>query len=200
MFTGIVLEKGEIVDKKEISGGLRFFVKTSLIADDSTIGDSIAVDGCCLTVISIDGKVLGFDLSPETLSRTVALDYSIGSKVNLEPSLRPNDKMGGHFVTGHIDTVARVVWLKNQGDFSTLSIELLSDTKGMVAEKGSLAVNGVSLTVASWLRSNNGGIAEFALIPATLERTNLGLLKSGDKVNIEYDLIARYLAELIRKE
>lgn len=200
MFTGIVLEAGEIEKRKEISGGVRFFVKAPIISKEAGIGDSIAVDGCCLTVISNEDGILGFDLSPETLSRTIANQYSAGSKINLEPSLRLGDKMGGHFVTGHIDTVAEVIDLKYEGDFSLLSIKLNSDAKGMVAEKGSLAVNGVSLTVALWRRSEDGGTAEFALIPATLERTNLGSLRKGGKVNIEYDLIARYLSELIRKD
>jgi len=200
MFTGIVAETGTILEKKKISGGIRFKLRAPKIAPQFFLGDSVAIDGCCLTVVSVDREDLEFDLSPETLSRTIAEGYKEGAKVNLESSLCVGDKMGGHFVTGHVDTVARVLGMKYEGDFSTLSLELKSDAKGLVAEKGSIAVNGVSLTVASWNRNSGGGVVDIALIPATLERTNLGLLGNDSIVNIEYDLIARYLAELNRKD
>ncbi len=200
MFTGIVLETGRVAERGAIPGGVRFVIEAPLIAPECVHGASVAVDGCCLTVISRDGNRLGFDLSPETLARTVADSYRPGTAVNLESSLRVNGTMGGHFVTGHVDTVGTVRALRREGDFAVLAVDLAVEAKGLVAEKGSISFNGVSLTVASWERSPAGGLVEIALIPETLTRTNLGLLAPGSRVNVEYDLIARYLREMMIKD
>jgi riboflavin synthase len=195
MFTGIVIETGRVERIDEIPGGVRLFLDAPGVAAEAVDGASIAIDGCCLTVVAIEGTRLGFDLSPETLRRTVAGDYRPGARVNLEPSLRMSDRMGGHFVTGHVDTVAEVMGLKNEGDFATLTVRLREDAHGLVAEKGSISINGVSLTVAAWRRDDRGGAFDVALIPATLRITNIGEFVPGRRVNIEYDLIARYLRE-----
>jgi riboflavin synthase len=195
MFTGIVIETGRVERIDEIPGGVRLFLDAPGVAAEAVDGASIAIDGCCLTVVAIEGTRLGFDLSPETLRRTVAGDYRSATRVNLEPSLRMSDRMGGHFVTGHVDTVAEVMGLKNEGDFATLTVRLREDAHGLVAEKGSISINGVSLTVAAWRRDRQGGEFDVALIPATLRITNIGEFVPGRRVNIEYDLIARYLRE-----
>lgn len=158
-------------------------------------GDSVAVDGCCLTVVSIDHAdpqgPLVFDLSEETLRRTIIGAYQTGTRVNIEESLQLGDRLGGHLVTGHIDETAEVI-----AAGPDLKIRLSPGAVGLVAEKGSIAINGVSLTVSAWDRDSR--IAEAALIPETLARTNLGRLSAGARVNVEYDLIARYVNERIR--
>lgn len=168
-------------------------------------GDSIALDGCCLTVAEIApgpaGPRISFDLSAETLGRTRFADLAPGAKINLEPSMRIGDSLGGHWVTGHIDCLARVAGLDRAGDFADLSFDLPREgpgahRPGLVAEKGSISVNGVSLTVAAW--DPDGLRARAALIPETLARTNLGDVASGDLIQVEYDLLARYVREAIR--
>jgi riboflavin synthase len=196
MFTGIIEETGRVESLTPIAGGLRLTLTAPLAAADAGLGDSIAVDGCCLTVSNVAAPRLEFELSGETLRRTVAAGYRAGSRVNLERSLRVGDRMGGHFVTGHVDTVATVKALRPEGGFATLEIELDETAFGLVAEKGSIGVNGVSLTVAAWTRTAAGGLCTVALIPATLDRTNLGEFVPGTRVNIEYDLVARYLKEM----
>lgn len=189
MFTGIISEVGTIVG-----------IDPSRIRVAATVGaspgDSIAIDGCCLTVTGAATEGLSFDLSPETFARTIAGRYRIGSQVNIESSLRVGDKMGGHFVTGHVDCVGTVTGLGRGGEFAVLSIG--GSDQGLIAEKGSVTVNGVSLTVSRWRREEK--IFEVALIPTTLALTNLNGLSEGAQVNIEYDLIARYLREMIQHD
>jgi riboflavin synthase len=196
VFTGIIEETGRVESLAPMEGGLRLMITAPLVSADAGLGNSIAIDGCCLTVTGISSPRLEFELSGETLRRTVAERYRPGSRVNLERSLRVGERMGGHFVTGHVDTVATVNGLRPEGGFATLEIELDASALGLVAEKGSIGVNGVSLTVADWKRSPVGGVCAIALIPATLDRTNLGELAAGSRVNIEYDLVARYLKEM----
>lgn len=198
MFTGIIREVGRVASCEEMPGGRRLAVDAPLLAVGARHGDSIAVDGCCLTVTGVSGVRLEFELSTETLARTVAGAYVPGARVNLEGSLRVGDTLGGHFVTGHVDRVARVRSLAREGEFATLSVELDEGARGLVAEKGSVGVNGVSLTVSAWAPPSSGssGVFEAALIPATLSLTNLSDLGPGASVNIEYDLIARYLREM----
>lgn len=195
MFTGIIEETGLIVSLEPMEGGFRLALEAPRASIGVSLGDSIAIDGCCLTVVRAEGVRLEFELSGETMRRTVAGEYKRGARVNIERSLRVGDRMGGHFVTGHVDTVGRVLALRPEGGFATLEIELDDSSFGLVAEKGSIGVNGVSLTVASWSRTPPAGLCAIALIPATLTGTNLGGLDAGSRVNIEYDLVARYLKE-----
>jgi len=197
MYTGIIRELGTIEKVEKIAGGVRLHVAAPQAAAHARGGDSISVDGCCLTTVTNDGKTITFDLSPETLARTVAGSYRAGSRVNIESSMTIGSEVGGHFVTGHVDTGGRVVELRREGDFAVLSVDLDAVAPGLVAEKGSVSVNGVSLTVASWTRRDRGGRFTIALIPETLARTNLDDLAPGAAVNIEYDLIARYVAEAL---
>lgn len=196
VYTGIIRETGRLLGRRDIAGGIELTVEAPLTARDAGLGDSLAVDGCCLTVTNVDGARIAFELSPETLARTVAGDYAPGVRVNLEESLAIGDKLGGHFVTGHVDTVGTVLALDHAGDFATLSVQLDATCAGLVAQKGSVAVNGVSLTVATWRRPE--WIFDVALIPTTLTGTNIGDLAPGQRVNIEYDLVARYLLEMRR--
>jgi len=185
MFTGIISEVGTITAIADS----RISVNAAI---DAVPGDSIAIDGCCLTATN----GLSFDLSPETFDRTIAGKYRVGSRVNIESSLRVGDKMGGHFVTGHIDCFGTVIKFDRGGEFAVISIKV--DSQGLIAEKGSVSVNGVSLTVSRWKRDER--VFEVALIPTTLAITNLNELSEGAQVNIEYDLIARYLREMIQHE
>ncbi|MEK8023915.1 MAG: riboflavin synthase [Candidatus Hydrogenedentota bacterium] len=195
MFTGIIREVGRVVGCETMPGGIRLNLAAPDSSSTARLGDSIAIDGCCLTVTEVSAPRLAFELSGETLNRTIAGAYREGSHVNLEGSLRVGDTMGGHFVTGHVDRVASVRALKHEGEFAVLSVKLDAEhARGFVAEKGSIGVNGVSLTVSSWNAS--AGVFEVALIPATLSATNLSDLSEGSCVNIEYDLIARYLKEM----
>lgn len=200
MFTGIISERGILREVAEISGGERISIVNDCLASTAKPGDSIAVDGCCLTVVkhtaARDG-LLTFELSPETLGRTIAGVYRPGAPVNLEPSLKMGDAVGGHLVTGHVDTVGKVAGIRHSGGFVDLDVEVEGVSRGLIAEKGSVSVNGVSLTVAAWAPLAGGGRFRAALIPETLARTNLGNLKENDGVNVEYDLIARYVVETL---
>ncbi|MBL4888503.1 MAG: riboflavin synthase [Candidatus Lindowbacteria bacterium] len=198
MFTGIIREKGRVVRLGEIEGGITLEIEAPLTAQDAGLGDSISNDGCCLTVTEQNGDNLVFELSRETLDRTIALHYKEGSAINLEASLALKDKLGGHLVTGHVDAVAEVVGIKADGEFSIMTVRLEDVPPGLVAEKGSISVNGVSLTVAAWRSADGGGEFDVALIPETLTRTNMGEFEPGVRVNIEYDLIARYVTEAMR--
>jgi riboflavin synthase len=192
MFTGIVQTVGRISDTKRFGDGLRIVVEAMEI-DGVKTGDSIAVAGCCLTVVAVEGDRLSFDVSAETLSCTTGLDRP--GKVNLEPALRLSDRLGGHLVSGHVDGVGRVARVESvsSGEGSRLlEVEAPDGLLRFVAPKGSVAVDGVSLTV--------NAVAQqcFAvnLIPHTLAVTTLGELTRGARVNLEVDLVARYVARL----
>jgi riboflavin synthase len=193
MFSGIVERVGRIVSVVPHGEEVRVRVDTGTPAwPDVAIGDSVAVAGCCLTVVEIDGTTLGFDVSAETLRCTTGLDR--GGNVNLELALRLGDRLGGHLVTGHIDGVGTVRSFATVagGDSFRLVIVVPSDLSGFIAPKGSIAVAGVSLTV----NAVDGDAFVVNLIPHTLAVTTLGSLEAGGRVNIEIDLVARYVARL----
>jgi riboflavin synthase len=179
VFTGLVREKGRVAS---FENG-RLVVESSLDAD---IGDSVAVDGVCLTVVEHVDRRLAFDVVPETLGRV----KPFGAEANLEPSLRAGDPMGGHVVQGHIDGVGRVRSLAN----GRLVVEAPENLLRYVVEKGSIAIDGVSLTIA-WLHRD---AFEVALVPHTLAVTTLGALRTGDPVNLEVDVLAKYVERLVK--
>ena len=186
MFTGLVEAIGIIRSLQQRGDAARLILETSLAAELS-LGESLAVNGCCLTVTGKDDG-LAFDLLVETLNRTNLGTLQPGSRVNLERALRADGRFGGHFVQGHVDTTAKVISSESKGADLNFLIEIPASGAGYFIEKGSIAVNGVSLTVAS-LAENHFGLW---IIPHTLQETNLGDLKAGDRVNLEYDMLAKY--------
>ena len=192
MFTGIVESMGRIEAREPGAGGIRLWVEVGALADETSTGASVAVDGCCLTVVAREQRRLGFDVIPETLRRTSLGMREDGDLVNLELPLRPTDRLGGHFVQGHVDAVTEVVERRQEGDDVVLTFRLPDALEGQIVEKGSVAIDGVSLTVASL----EAGTFSVALIPHTLEVTTLGRRRPGDTVNLEGDILAKYVAAL----
>jgi riboflavin synthase len=191
MFTGIVAAVGEVRGARAVRGRRRLAVDAGgLGLRDVAIGDSIAVNGVCLTVVAKRGRGFEVDVSPETLACTTGL--AAGQRVNLEKALRLADRLGGHLVSGHVDGVGRVAWMRPVGDNCTLAVKVPAALAGYIARKGSITVNGVSLTV----NHVSGASFEVNVIPHTLAATNLGDLRAGAKVNLEVDLIARYIERL----
>lgn len=191
MFTGIVGAVGSVAAARPASGGLRVSLACGeLDLADVSIGDSIAVNGVCLTVVALDATRFEADVSDETLACTTG--FAVGDPVNLEKALRLSDRLGGHLVTGHVDGVGRVSRFEAAGDCRLFSVETPGELSKYLARKGSVAVNGVSLTI------NEVRGSEFVvnLIPATLSATNLGGLRPGGRVNLEVDMIARYVERL----
>lgn len=196
MFSGIIADVGLITRVADRDGGLRLSVATETLGmDDVQIGDSIAVNGVCLTVIEHDGLTFTVDVSRETLNCTVGLGRQ-GGHVNLEKALRLSDRLGGHLVSGHVDGVGEVVAFDDIGESWRLVVRAPQALAKYIAPKGSIAINGVSLTV------NHVAGAEFEvnLIPHTLDATTLNELKAGTRVNLEIDLIARYVERMLQAE
>ena len=191
MFTGIVRERGRVVSAERNGGGVLLRIAAQTTAG-AGLGDSIAVNGCCLTVTAADGETLEFDAVPETIARTTLGALEEGAEVNLEPALRAGEPLGGHFVQGHVDGRARVSALDREGDSARLTLDLEPGLLRYCVEKGSIAVEGVSLTIAA-LREDG---VEIALVPFTLEHTTLGALGPGTEVNVEVDLLAKYAERL----
>jgi riboflavin synthase len=194
VFTGIVRERGRVVaaENGAAGGGLRLRIAAARTAAEASPGDSISVAGCCLTAAVVEYGTIAFDAVPETLARTNLARLAAGSEVNLEPSLRAGDPLGGHFVQGHVDDIGRVAALEPEGDGARLRLHLAPRLRRYCVEKGSLAVDGVSLTVAAL---TDDGV-ELALVPFTLEHTTLSGLHAGDEVNVEVDLLAKYAERL----
>jgi riboflavin synthase len=187
MFTGIVEERG-VVRALESDG--RLVVESGTAASDATVGDSIAVNGVCLTVVDRSDEVVGFDLAPETRARTTLSALRPGDPVNLERPLTLGTRLGGHLVQGHVDGVGTVRHVDGDGDGVRMRIGLPPELRPYVVEKGSVAVDGVSLTISG---VDDDGF-EVALIPHTLAATTLGMRRPGDRVNLESDVLAKYVA------
>ena len=185
MFTGLVREVGRVVS----FDGSRLSVESSLAA---AIGDSVSVNGCCLTVVDGDRRTLAFDAVPETLARTTLGRLDAGAAVNLEPALRAGEPLGGHYVQGHVDGVGRVRSLEPEGGGARLWVDPPAELLRYCVEKGSIAVEGVSLTIADL---DEEGFA-VALVPHTLAATTLGTLEPGSEVNLEADVLAKYVERL----
>ena len=193
MFTGIVRECGRVVSIDAGDGGARLVIEAPATAATTALGDSVSIDGCCLTAVAVDDGRLAFDAVPETLSRTALGRLLPGSAVNLEPALRAGEPLGGHYVQGHVDGVGRVRSVEPEGDGRCVWIEAPPEILRYCVEKGSVAVAGVSLTIA--------GLADdafaVALIPHTLAETTLGELEHGADVNLEADVLAKYVERLV---
>mgnify|MGYP006278065705 CR=1 FL=1 len=197
MFTGIVAAVGRIERCEPLGGtGLRLVVDAgTLDIDDVSIGDSVAIQGACMTVVAIDGKHLGFDVSAESLARTVGLARP--GEVNLEKALRLADRLGGHLVSGHVDGLGEVRRFEAIGESWLLVVRAPLELGRYLAYKGSITVNGVSLTVNQVQDSDAGTDFSINLIPHTIAVTTLKHLKPGERVNLEIDLIARYCERLL---
>lgn len=193
MFTGLIEEIGTIESLEDRGPGRHLRVRASAVLSDTRVGDSLAIDGCCLTVIERDDQRFSVEAVPETLARTTLGERKAGDGVNLERALRLDQRLGGHLVQGHVDGVGVVRSMAREGDGMRCMLEIPAAIARFVAEKGSLAVDGVSLTVARDL----GDACEIALIPHTLGHTTAGSYRPGRRVNLEVDLIARYLARLL---
>jgi len=192
VFTGIVRELGHVVSAQANGGGVRLRIQAGETASTAAPGDSVAVNGCCLTITAVADGTLDFDAVAETLARTTLGGLDEGAEVNLEPALRAGEPLGGHFVQGHVDGRGRVAALDPQGDGARLRLELGPELVRYCVEKGSIAVEGVSLTIAAL---GDDGV-EIALVPFTLEHTTLARLSPGDEVNVEVDLLAKYAERL----
>lgn len=191
MFTGIVEEIGIVVGV----GRASLKVKTQIAHSDAKIGDSISLNGVCLSVVEIKGNVLGFDVMEESLGRTTLGDLKINGQVNLETSLRADSRIGGHFVSGHIDYKGRIEQIIKGAEGTGFRISLPAEFSTLVAEKGSISLDGVSLTIAAVSRKD----FTVYLIPHTLKVTTLGKRKKGDQLNVETDLLAKYIARQTQK-
>lgn len=196
MFTGLVQSTGKIIAlEKSTAGGVRLEIESPLFQNVSA-GDSIAVNGCCLTVTNPHSSKATFDLLGTTLSLTNLSTLKVGSLVNLEPSIRPNDRLGGHFVTGHIDAQGTILFWGPEGADWRLDIQAPEEITRYIVHKGCIAVDGMSLTVAEVIPQG----FRLWIIPHTLQITNLAQRKVSDKVNLEADLLAKYAEKLLSKK
>lgn len=193
MFSGIVEALGRVVEVRSEPPGCRLIVEEPKIAAETAVADSISVNGCCLTVVEGDGAKMGFQAGPETLARTNLGDLEPGSPVNLERALEVGDRLGGHFVSGHIDGTGELIERIDQGEWSDYWFSVPRKLASQMVSKGSIAIDGVSLTVVD----SQPDRFSVALIPYTLAVTTLGPLKVGDKVNLETDLLAKYVQRLV---
>ena len=196
MFTGIVEELGEVVSLKGLRAGRELSLKGEVVTSFLKIGESIAVDGVCLTVTRVEKNIFQAFLSPETLKRSNLGELKRGDKVNLERAARLAERMGGHLVTGHIDARGIICQRSETTNLLEIGVEIPPEDLNLVIPKGSMAIDGVSLTIAA-LRKN---IVTIAIIPHTARMTTLGFKKKGDKVNLEYDLIGKYLWRFWERE
>jgi riboflavin synthase len=196
MFTGIVVERGRLIEDPAPSGqgGVRLVIGHSEeVGRRLEIGASLSVSGVCLTITELNGTRSTVELSPETLSRTNLGELKQGREVNLEPALRMGDALGGHMVQGHVDSTALVVDRRDLEDHRVLAFSIPPELAPYLVEKGSVTVDGVSLTISALLPDR----FEVALIPHTLEVTTLSLLQPGDRVNLEVDVIAKYVQRML---
>lgn len=206
MFTGITERVGKIesIEHGRAGGRLRVSLEStgqtgaagadsSNIIAEAKLGDSISVNGCCLTVVELGANYFSADLSGETMSRTSFGEKKPGDIVNLERPLAAGARLGGHFVQGHVDGVGRITRLEPGGDSWWLSVRVPEDLRKYVAEKGSIAIDGISLTVASW----QDGVADIAVIPFTHTYTNVHTMAPNDQVNLEIDILAKYVESLL---
>jgi len=193
MFTGIVQGTGRLSGKQGVGGGLAFELEAGFDLTDPEEGESIAVNGVCLTAYDIKKNSFKVDVSPESLSRTTLGGLGVGSVVNMERALQLSDRLGGHLVSGHVDCVAEVHERRKSGDYTLFTFLFPAKFDRYVIEKGSIAIDGVSLTV----NHCSSGRFSVSIIPHTLQVTTFGKLQKGSKVNIEVDIIGKYVEKLL---
>jgi riboflavin synthase len=193
VFTGIVRERGRVASVDGDGDGIRIRLEAPLTAGEAAIGDSVSLNGCCLTVVEAANGTLAFDAVPETLSRSSLDGLEAGAELNVEPALRAGDPLGGHYVQGHVDGVASVRTVEPEGEGRRIWLDAPPEVLRYCVEKGSIAVDGVSLTIADL---DEAGFA-VALIPHTLAATTLGTLVTGARVNLEADVLAKYVERLV---
>lgn len=193
MFTGLIEEVGQCVFLEHSGQGARLFVAAGACAASAEVGESIAVNGCCLTAVALEGGNVGFDLLEETLQRTNLGVLQPGAAVNLERALAADGRLGGHFVQGHVDGAVKLLDVTEKGSDLRLDFELPAAFARYVVSKGSIAVNGASLTVASVEEKT----FSVWIIPHTRAHTNLGALRRGDPVNLEFDILAKYAERIM---
>jgi len=196
MFSGIVEALGTVAELREEPPGCTLVIREPKIAAETAVADSISVNGCCLTVVETDDQTMAFQAGPETLSRTNLGDLKQGSPVNLERALLVGDRLGGHFVSGHIDGLGKLIRREDHGEWSDFYFEVPRELSVQMASKGSIAVDGVSLTIVLC----EPDTFSVALIPFTLDVTTLGSLRVGGKVNLETDILAKYVQRLAEAE
>jgi riboflavin synthase len=194
VFTGLVADLGTIAEVHSTTDGVRLAIESSL-AGELSEGDSVAVNGVCLTAVGLCGDRFGADVMHETLRRSSLAEVQTGTKVNLELPVKADDRLGGHIVQGHVDGVGAISEARDDGFARVVTISADPDLLRYVVEKGSIAVDGVSLTVA---RVGDDSF-DVSLIPETLQRTNLGEARPGTPVNLEVDILAKYVEKLVRK-
>ncbi|APT82697.1 riboflavin synthase [Corynebacterium ammoniagenes] len=196
MFTGLVEEKGKIVRLEELGDSIRMSIEAPVVTSDATLGDSISVNGVCLTVAELEGSVFVADIMQESLNRSALGQLDQDSAVNLERALLPTTRLGGHIVQGHVDGTSKLISRTPSEHWEVLRFELPQDLDRYVVGKGSIAISGTSLTISAlgsdWF--------EVSLIPVTLQETILGDLSVGDLVNLEVDVLAKYVEKMVRPE
>ena len=193
MFTGLVADLGTVAEVNATTDGVRLAIESPL-ASELSDGDSVAVNGVCLTAVGVDGDRFGADVMNETLRRSSLAEVGAGARVNLELPVKADDRLGGHIVQGHVDGVGAIRDARDDGFARVVTIAADRDLLRYVVEKGSIAVDGVSLTVAAI----DGDSFDVSLIPETLERTTLGAAAPGAPVNLEVDIVAKYVEKLVR--
>lgn len=197
MFTGIIQSQGQVLDCQDKSGDLWFRIKTHFKQPERIqLGDSIAMDGVCLTVTAIDGDAVDVDVSLETVNKTTVGQWRVGSTLNLEPAMTLQDQLGGHLVSGHVDAVGRCLSRTPSARSEVFAFEIPVALTPYVVTKGSITINGVSLTV----NTIEDQVLSVNLVPHTLSHTNLGQLQAGAAVNLEIDTIARYVAKMLQPQ
>jgi riboflavin synthase len=189
MFTGIIEHLGTVESIKKNADGGRITVHAPTVAPHLAVSNSIAVNGCCLTVVELDRNRFSADLSAETLRKTSLGEWKTGTHVNLEQPMTAGKEFGGHFVLGHVDTIGRVARLQPEGENWWYGVEIPETFAKHIVPQGSITIDGISLTAARW----NGRLAEVAVIPFTYEHTNIKFKKLGDAVNLEGDVLGKYV-------
>jgi riboflavin synthase len=193
MFTGLIEEVGTVASFVPNEGGAKMDIKASVVTSDSREGDSISVNGVCLTALDIKSDSFSADLSQETLDRSTLGNLEIGSRVNLERAVTPSTRLGGHMVQGHVDARGEFISADDHGDFWTVRIGYPKELSRYLVHKGSIAVEGISLTIAAL----TDAYFDIAIIPKTWQLTNLSTLNPGDPVNLEADVIAKYVERMM---
>ncbi len=193
MFTGLVEEIGTVTGIDSVLHGSRLTIATRSVANGLSIGDSVAVDGVCLTAVEAEGNEFAAEVSPETIARTNLVFYKIGTVVNLERPLAAGARLGGHFVQGHVDATTTQTFSREEGEFLRVRFSIPAGLERYLVNKGSIAINGVSLTVASL----HGDGFDVQLVPHTLERTNLTAENRAETMNVEVDILGKYVARML---